>query len=205
MYTSPKKSTLPLVTTPITNASLSSISFSDQDILNVIHSLNINKAHGFDDLSIRLLKICDSSIIKPLSIIFKNCLQSGSFPNNSKKSNVVSIHKKGDKQLLQNYRPVSLLPICGKIFERIIFNPIFEYLENSLYPNQSGFRPFDSCENQLLSIVHDIYANFDQNPTLEMRANFLVVSKAFDKVWHEGLLFKLECIGILGNLLSLLK
>ena len=143
----------------------------------------------------------------PLSVIFKNCLQSGSFPNNWKKSNVVPIHKKGDKQLLQNYRPVSLLPICGKIFERIIFNPIFEYLEKNslLCPNQSGFRPFDSCENQLLSIVHDIYANFDQHSTLEMRANFLDISKVFGKVWHEGLLFKLEGIGISGNLLSLLK
>ena len=90
----PNNSTLPLVTTPITNTSLSSISFNDQDILNVIHSLNINKAHGFDDLSIRLLKICDSSIAKPLSIIFENCLQSRSFPNNWKKSNVVPIHKK---------------------------------------------------------------------------------------------------------------
>ena len=125
----PNNSTLPLVTTPITNASLSSISFNDQVILNVIHSLNINKTHGFDDLSIRLLKICDSSIVRPLSIIFKNCLQNGSFPNNWKKSNVVPSDKKGDKQLLQNYRPVSLLPICGKIFERIILNPIFEYLE----------------------------------------------------------------------------
>ena len=82
----PNNSTLPLVTTPITNASLSSISFNDQDILNVIHSSNINKAYEFDDLSTRLLKICDSSII------FKNCLQSGSFPNNWKKSNVVPIH-----------------------------------------------------------------------------------------------------------------
>ena len=81
-------------------------------------------------MSIRLLKICDSSIVKPLPIIFKHCLQSGSFPNNWKKSNVVPVDKKGDKQLLQNYRPVSLLPMCGKIFERIIFNPIFEYLEN---------------------------------------------------------------------------
>ena len=69
---------------------------------------------------------------------------------------------------------------------------------------ESGFRPFDSCENQLLSIVHDIYANFDQNPTLEMRANFLDISKAFNKVWHERLLFKLERNGISGNLLSLL-
>ena len=134
-------------------------------------------------------------------------MQSGSFPNNWKKSNVVPIHKKGDKQLLQNYRPVSLLPICGKIFERIIFNPIFEYLEKNslLCPNQSGFRPFDSCENQLLSIIHDIYTNFDQHPALQMRANFLDISKAFDKLWHERLPFKLDYTGISGNLLGLLK
>ena len=206
VYTS-LNSTLPLVTTPITSASLSSISFNDQDILNVIHSLNINKAHGFNDLSIRLLKICDSSIVKPLSIIFKNCLQSGSFPNNWKKANVVPIHKKDGKQLLQNYQPVSLLPICGKIFEITIFNPIFEYLEknNLLCPDQSGFHSFGSCENQLLSVVYDRYANFDQNPTLEMRANFLDILKAFDKVWHEGLLLKLERIGISRNLPSLLE
>ena len=105
-----------------------------------------------------------------------------------------------------NYHPVSLLPICGKIFERIIFNPIFIYLEkNSLpCPNQSRFQPFDSCENQL-SIVHDIYANFYQHPTLEVRANLLDISKAFDKMWHKGLLFKFEHIGISGNLLSLLE
>ena len=87
-----------------------------------------------------------------------NCLQRGSFSNNWKKSNVVPIHKKSDKQLLQNYQPVSLLPICGKIFERIIFTPVLEYLKKNslLCPNQSGFRPFDSCENQLLSIVLDV-------------------------------------------------
>ena len=143
-----------------------------------------------------------------MSIIFKNCLQSGSFPNNWKKSNVVPIHKKVTSNF---YKAIGLFLycqyICGKIFEIIIFNPIFEYLEKNslLCPNQSGFRPFDSCENQLLSIVNYIYANFDQNPTLEMRANFLDILKAFDKVWHEGLLFKLERIGISGNLLSLLK
>ena len=101
-----------------------------------MHSLNINKAHGYYDLSIRLLKICDSILVKPLSIIFKNCLQSRSFPNNWKKSNVVPIHKKGDKQLLQNYWPVSLLPICGKIFEIIIFNPTFEYLKKIVFSVQ---------------------------------------------------------------------
>ena len=100
-----------------------------------------------------------------------------------------------------------MLPICSKIFENIIFNPILDFLEenNLLCPHQSGFRSSGSCQSQLLSIVHDIYASFDQSPTLEVRANFLDISKAFDKVWHEGLIFKLEHIGISGNLLSLLK
>ena len=145
--------------------------------------------------------------MRPVSIIFKNCLQTGTFPNNWKKSNVVSIHKKGDKQSLQNYRPVSLLPVCSKTFERIVLKPMLEFLEenNLSCPHQSGFCSSDSCQSQLLSIVHDLYASFDQILTLEVRANFLDISKAFDKVWHEGLLFKLEHIGISGNLLSLLK
>ena len=112
------------------------------------------------------------------------------------KSNVVPIHKKGDKQLLQNYQPVSLLPVCSKIFTRIVFNSMLEFLEeNNLFcPHESGFCSCDSCQSQLLSIIHDIYASFDQIPTLKVRVNFADISRAFDKVWHEGLLLKLEHI-----------
>ena len=75
--------------------------------------------------------------------------------------------------------------------------------KNSLLcPNQSGFLPFDSCEHQLLSIIHNIYANFDKCPTYEVIGNFLDISKAFNKVWHEQLLLKLEYIGISEKLLS---
>ena len=78
--------------------------------------------------------------------------------------------------------------------------------ENSLlHPHQSGFRSSDSCQSQLLSIVHDIYSSFDQSPTLKVRTNFLDISKKFDKTEHEGLIFKLEHTGISGNLLSLFK
>ena len=83
-------------------------------------------------------------------------------------SHIIPAHKKNDKGSLNNYRPVSLLPICGKFFERIIFNNVFLFLEdnNLLTPNQSGFRPNDSYINQLLSIVHSIYLDFDHNPSL---------------------------------------
>ena len=72
-----------------------------------------------------------------------------------------------------------------------------------LSEHQSGFRPNDSCTNQLLSIVHDIYTTFDADPTLEVQGVFLDMSKAFDKVWHEGLTYKLRKVGISGEGLAL--
>ena len=102
------------------------------------------------------------------------------------------VHKKSDKQILKNYRPVSLLPICRKVFERLIYNSLFEYfIENDLIsPNQSGFKPGDSCTNQLISITHEIYQSFDDG--FEVRGVFLDISKAFDKVRHDGLIYKLK-------------
>ena len=103
------------------------------------------------------------------------------------------MHKKNDKQLVRNYRPISLLPIFGKIFEKIIVNKIYHFLleERLSNPNQSGFHQSGSCINQLLAITHEIFEAFDCNSTLEVRSVFLDISKAFDKLWHEGLLLNL--------------
>ena len=101
----------------------------------------------------------------------------------------------------------SLLPICGKIFEKIIFSKINNFLldEDLLNPNQSGIRLGDSCINQLLAITHEISKAFDCNPSLEVRSVFLDISKAFDKVWHEGLLYKIKSMYISGELYNLLE
>ena len=179
----PNSSVLPSAINSKTHARLSSIDFDEEDILKIIRKLDNDKAHGHDNISIRMLKIYDSVLVEPLSQIYKNCINSGVFPDIWKKSHIIPTYKKNDKCCINNYCPVSLLPICGKIFERILYNPLFLYLEsnNLLTPHQSGFRPNDSCIYQLLSIVH-IYLDFDHNPSLEVRGNFLDISKAFDKV-----------------------
>ena len=166
------------------NCKTSSINFNNVDILKIIKFLNVSEAHGHDDISIRMIKLCGQSIVKPLSIIFKNCIDNGIFPDIWKKSNIIPVHKKGDKQIIDNYRPVSLLPICGKIFKKLLFNSIFKFLDdnNLLSSNQSGFRPSDSCEYQRLSVVHNIYVSFDCCPSLEVRGVFLDISEAFDWV-----------------------
>ena len=136
------------------------------DILNILKSLDANKAHGYDDISIRLLKLLQKSILKQLKTIktyFEYCLRIRLFPDLWKKANVV---------------------FC-----------------NLLSPHQSGFIPGDSCVQQLISITHEIYNAFDCNPSLEVRGVFLDISKAFDKVWHDGLIYKLKRNGITGDLL----
>ena len=181
------------------NTCLSTVRFSENYILKVIRKLDPNKAHGHDEISIRMLKLSDKAICKPLHMIFTSCLQTGVFPIHWKKANVVPIHKKESKQLFKNYRPVSLLPICGKVFERLIYNEVYPYLidNNLISSHHSGFKGGDSCINQLHSITHEIYKSFDEG--FEVHGLFL------DRVWYDGLIFKLQENGISGKLLLLLK
>ena len=149
-----------------------------------------------------MLQLCADEVSLPLSLIFKNCVDSGIFPDSWKKANVQPIYKKVNRQIKSNYKPISLLSICGKFLEKIVFDQVYQYLitNNLLSKFQSGFRPRDSCIFQLISITSSIYEAFENFD--ETRALFLDISKAFDKVWHDGLIFKLKANGISGSLLK---
>ena len=127
-------------------------------------------------------------------------LEEGKCPTDSQE------RKQAPEEKLQ-YRPISLLPICAKIFEKLMFDAIYEFLcENQLLtPSQSGFRPGDSTINQLLSITHKIYSAFEEFPSRETRTVFLDIAKAFDKVWYDGLLLKLKSYSISGCMLTVIK
>ena len=192
----------------LTNFRLDTVHFDEAKILTLIDELELCKAHGWDEISVKMIKICGNSLVKPLIKIFEFSLDSNIFPEMWKKANVVPVYKnKGDKSVAKNYRPVSLLPILGKIFEKCLYDDIYNYFEsNNLFTTcQSGFRKGDSCVAQLLSITHDILKGFDVSPALDTRGVFLDISKAFDRVWHEGLIFKLKSYGISGPLLGLIQ
>ena len=149
-----------------------------------------------------MLQLCSPQVTIPLQIISQSCISSGSFPDIWKYANAQPVHKKGNRQLKNNYRPTSLLPICGKMLEKIIFDKVYSFLNSNklISKRPSGFRPNDSTIYQLISITSSIYKSFENYD--ETRAVFLDISKAFDKVWHEGVIHKLKCNGIISNLLT---
>ena len=118
-----------------------------------------------------------------------------------------SCSQKRGKKMLKNYRPISLLPIFSKIFERVIYNSLFnDFISKKLFTSlQSGFLPGDSCTVQLLLIIHEIQTSFDSNPPADVTGVFLDVYLAFDKVWHKGLLYKFKSYRVEGEFPSLLK
>ena len=180
--------------TLLTDRKINHITIENDEINSLIRNLDPNKATGSDGISGQMLLLCDDSVILPLNIIFRNILLTSTYPDQWKLANVTPIFKKGDKQLIKNYRPISLLPICSKIVEKTISKNLYSYLNanNLLTKNQSGFRPGDSTTNQLLYLVNEIHQAFENPKSLEVCAVFLDISKAFDKVWHDGLLFKLK-------------
>lgn len=184
---------------------LSEINLTSQDVSDAISVMDASKACGPDLISPRLLREGATELAAPLSIFFNSLLRRSKFPSAWKQANVTPIFKKGDPSLPSNYRPVSLLSCIGKVMERCIHNYMYNFFisNNLLTSHQSGFIKGDSTVNQLVYLYHDICNALDEGK--EVRAVFCDISKAFDRVWHKGLLFKLSTFGIRGPLLQWLS
>ena len=182
---------LPLATDSV----LDSIQISVQDVRDVLENLDPKKACGPSHINPRFLKEGASFLSMPLSTVFNRSLSQGYFPSLWKNGYLTPIFKKDDNSLPSNYRPISLLDPIGKIMERCVHKHLYNYIcENHiLTPFQSGFVPGDSTTNQLLHTYHTFCEAVDSGK--EVRAVFCDISKAFDRVWHRGLLYKLTRIG----------
>ena len=184
---------------------LGSIRINREEVLDILKSLDVTKATGPDGVSAILLREGAPSICDSLTRLFNLSLQQEVFPSSWKQAHVTPLHKKGDTNLCNNYRPISLLSCVGKVMEKVVFKYVFNFFRENLLlsSNQSGFMPGDSTVNQLLCLYHELSLAVDLQK--EVRVVFLDISKAFDRVWHHGLLYKLERSGISQSLLQWFK
>ncbi|MCG8116730.1 MAG: reverse transcriptase domain-containing protein, partial [Candidatus Thiodiazotropha endolucinida] len=181
---------------------LNLISTTPTEVRSILKSLQLGKAAGPDSINNRILKELATPLSVPLSELFNFSLSKGKVPNIWKEANVTPIFKKDDPSNISNYRPISLLSTICKVLEKIVHKHLFNFIRdhNLLTSLQSGFIPGDSTVNQLVHIYNTFCKALDEGK--EVRAVFCDISKAFDRVWHKGLLYKLQSIGISGSLLQ---
>ena len=181
---------------------LNNIVITEDTILKKLKKLKTNKSPGPDKIHPRVLHELASGLATPLKIIFSTSIRLQELPQEWKHANVSAIHKKGSKTKAQNYRPVSLTCVLCKVLESIIRDEIIKHMKgNNLFsPKQFGFIAGRSTVLQLLNVL-DIWTEIlDQGGSLEViYCDFM---KAFDKVPHKRLIFKIEKYGITGNILG---
>ena len=154
----------------------------EQDVLDILKSLNVNKSTGPDGVSPKMLREAGPSIARPLTQLINLSLRTPKFPDFWKIANVLPLFKKNDKTQMNNYRPISLLSCVDKIAERVVFKYTFNYIRdnNLLSSFQSGVIPGDSTINQLVSIYHMLCEALDKKK--EVRVVFCAINQAFDRV-----------------------
>ncbi len=186
----------------LTNERLSNVYFGVAEVWDIMRKLDPGKASGPDKISYRFLKECAHTLARPFCLLFQRSLNDGIFPTIWKLSHISPVYKKLEKHFRENYRPVSLLSCISKVMERVVFNVMYAFFKKHglLTERNSGFKENDSTVNQLIHICNNIYKGLDLSK--DVCLVFLDVSKAFDKVYHRGLMYKLEQMGISGNLLK---
>ena len=178
---------------------LNSVQFTPYEVETVLKSLKTGKASGPDSINNRILKELSQPLSHPLCDLFNFSIVTGKVPVIWKQANITPIFKKNDASDHTNY---SLLSSIGKVLEKLVHKRIFNFFHDNqvITTLQSGLVPGDSTVNQLADIYNTFCKALDEGK--EVRAIFCDISKAFDRAWHKGRLFKLESVGIGGSLLN---
>ena len=184
------------------NSLLSYLVIIPTEVESVLKSLQLGKAVGSDDINNRTLRELAHELSFPICSLLNQSLSLGIFPDIWKDALVCPIPKGGNAASVSNYRPISLLSCLEKVPERVVFKHLYTHFRDNgiLSPLQSGFIPGDSTTNQLTFLYNTFCQALDSGK--EVRVVFCDGSKAFDRVWHKGLLCKLRAAGISGSLLS---
>ena len=174
------------------------INITTGGVLQLLQELDPHKASGPDGIPSKFLKETSVSIAPSLTLIYQASLHQGELPSDWKMAYVTPVYKKGSRTNPSNYRPISLTCICCKLLEHIIYSAISSHanVHNIMCTNQHGFRKKRSCETQLLETVNDLTGALDAG--YEADILFLDFSKAFYRVSHNCLLYKLLHYGING-------
>ena len=181
---------------PRASMSLDSIFISEEEVYDVLSSLDPHKATSIDGISPAILKHCAFVLVKPLHYLFSYAIHYYSLPSEWQIHCITPIFKSDDKNSATNYRPISLLCVASKVLERILYNKVIASISNAISMCQFGFMKGCSTLQQLLIFLNSIH----EHCKIQTDVIYLDFAKAFDRVPHNELLLKLWKIGITGNL-----
>ena len=167
-----------------------------ENVLLTLKQLKVSKSTGLDKIPAKILKIASDIIAPSMTFIFNLSLSTGIFIDEWKNARVNPIYKNDDRRDMGNYRPISILPIISKVFEKEVFRQLYAYLnENCLLSKfQSGFRPYHSTVSALIQMCDVFFDNMDNGKLSGVI--FLDIRKAFDSIDHNILFEKLKSYGV---------